>query len=215
MINFVNEINDSLKNLCADEGIAANEKVFELGVLLGRHLEQYGLESKRLSYFSELDKRNEVSEKIDAFRKQIEGLLHTVVTNALKEQIQQNGSWEVGIGNYFASFYMLTDVVEQKYSIRAQGVQQPERNGDFVVTFEFFGGVREIFIDILASPTVDINVSNGTGEDSEALRTSKAVDKLCYGLRLPLPKQYGDESLVKMTELYERLSKKYLFLLMG
>jgi hypothetical protein len=211
----LDKFNEELVRYCKGEGIVADEAVFDLGVKYGRYLEQNKIQEQRLDYFAELDKRRSVGDEIQAVRKKVDQIVSAVITTAVKEQITENGDWEVGYGSYYSDYSKLNEGIEAKYSLQTLSVDQPDRHGDFSVTFGFVGEVRQMFIDCEISPSIDIGVTNNSGDESQAIRNVEDVDDALYGIGINFYSQNDGKALENVTALYDKLSKQYLFLMLS
>lgn len=211
----IDKLNAKLTKHCKDERIVADEAIFNLGVEFGRYLERSNTKEHRLAYFTKQDEKRSIEDRVYEKRKEVDSIVSAVITAAIKEQIEANGDWEVGYGSYYSDYSKLNDTIVNKYSVQTYSVDQPDRHGDFNVTFEFVGDVRKMLNDCEISSNVTAGVTNNSGDESRAIRNVVDIEDALYGIGINFYNRNDADGLESITTLFDKLSKHYLFLMLS
>ena len=213
MTNDFEKIEDELKKVT--DGYQPDiELIFNIGVKLGRKLQEQNLTDIRLPFFIE---KEELANLVDSVRKtqrEIADLILNQVHDSINETIEEEGSWTVGVGSYYRGDGVLSEDIVKKYYVQFQSIKQPQTDGDFETSFSVQGKLAEVFNEFDYSPTIQITLDNESGEESATLDSKRDVRNL-YNPTLMIYVKPNKEELDKLKKFKEALVKKLMFQIIG
>jgi hypothetical protein len=213
MTNDFEKIEDELKKVT--DGFQPDiELIFNIGVKLGRKLQEQNLTDIRLPFFIE---KEELANLVDSVRKtqrEIADLILNQVHDSINETIEEEGSWTVGVGSYYRGDGVLSEDIVKKYYVQFQSIKQPQTDGDFETSFSVQGKLAEVFNEFEYSPTIQITLDNESGEESATLDSKRDVRNL-YNPTLMIYVKPNKEELDKLKKFKEALVKKLMFQIIG
>jgi hypothetical protein len=213
MADNFKKIEDELKKV-TDEYQPDIELIFNIGVKLGRQLQEQNITDIRLPFFVE---KEELANLVDSVRKtqrEIADLILNQVHDAINETIEEDGSWTVGVGSYYRGDGALSEEIVKKYYVQFQSIKQPQTDGDFETSFSVQGKLAEVFNEFEYSPTIQITLDNESGEDNATLDSKHDVKNL-YSPTLMIYVKPNKEELDKLKKFKEALVKKLMFQIIG
>jgi len=213
MTDNFKKIEDELKKL-TDGYHPDIELIFNIGVKLGRQLQEKNLTDIRLPFFVEKEELENLVDSVRKTQREIADLILNQVHDAINETIEEEGSWTVGVGSYYRGDGVLSEEIVKKYHVQFQSISQPQTNGDFETTFSVQGKLAEVFNEFEYSPTIQITLDNESGEDNATLDSKRDVKNL-YSPTLMIYVKPNKEELDKLKKFKEALVKKLMFQIIG
>lgn len=185
----------------------ADEKLFNFGVELGRLLERNKADKHRLPFFVEQEeKNNQVSgrkARIDAVNKIVQNLIKM----AHVEQIRTEGQIHYETG-WRSTNRPLTTEIQDKYHISYNRISQTNVGGDFDITFELNGKLKEIFQKHKVGLEVEATLSNSSGEDDEYIHTEDDANSSFYITSIQLY-AHNDNRTVEQVDAFATDVEKF------
>jgi hypothetical protein len=190
------------------------EEIFNIGVKFGRELEANNMENYRLQFFIEREELANLAESIRKKHETISNLIANQVKEAIKETINEETSWTVGVGSYYKNDGKFSEEISNKYNVQLVNVTQPQTDGDFEVEFSVTGKIAEIFNQFEYRHFIEITLSNDSGEDNTTLSREKDINKL-YNPSLLIYPSKTKEELDRLKDFEQALVKKLMFQIIG
>ena len=190
------------------------ETIFNIGVKFGKELQASNIQEYRLDYFIEIEELDNLSESIRKTIDDITDLIFTQVKEALKEFIEEEGSWSVGVGSYYRNDGTLTDEIVNKHYVQFEKLEQPQTDGDFEARFRIKGKLADVFSEHGYNNSIEITLENSSGDDNTTLYKEADLKKL-YSPSLMINPRKNKEELEKLKVFKEALVKKLMFQIIG
>jgi len=155
----VEELKDKQENI---------EKIFELGVELGKHIALSGEKYKRLPFFvtqgQEKNREGECQKELEKIKEAVRRLLYF----ALAEQIKKHQLVSISVTHpYDERLQLLDGDISEKYSIRCKSVSQKNAEQDFELKCEVIGEIGKIFSEYDTRPDISFFVINNFYTEKE------------------------------------------------
>lgn len=188
----------------------ADEKLFQLGVELGRELQKLGVETYRLPFFANQSQSVNVEKTKREYIKQLNLKVLNQVTKAVRAHIDQYGDFTVGARNRRTSYEKLDDVIGERYGIKHTRTSQAEDGGDIELHFSFVGKLAEYFVANNVSPNFEVTLENSSGEDSETVYEIDEENNPFRGAYCGLNAQDGRQSVEFVKKFCEDVERQIL-----
>ena len=157
--NKIDEINAAVEEVASS--IGNEERIFELGIELGKHLAATKENFERLEFFIRREEDGARDERIREKRKKIDNLISRLFYMACTKQIEINGSVEFDADKYWREGSNLFDVqVVEKFGVQCKSVTQEDDDQDFNIEYEVVGKIGEIFEKYEARKSISVTVHN-------------------------------------------------------
>ncbi len=181
-----------------------DEKLFNLGVQLGRILEKNNLEDYRPKVFIEFENSENIySLKLAEYRR-IDSALEFLLRNALAKQIEEYGPFTFDNNSWSSSRDAIADEIVNEFYVQVGRTTQQEHGGSFEVDLVFSGQVAEIFAKHEISSHGRADVDNSTGDEHETIYDPDDVKKV-FGVSVNL--HLGSHSEEQLKEIAGELEK--------
>jgi len=195
----------------ADKHRTLDEKLFSIGVELGRLLEKGGISDYRLPFFVEQEAAKNLAQTKQALIERARKLLLGIVIKAYKAELEENGAISIDASYSGRREEHLSDTIVSRYSFKHTGTQQHSVGCDFTLTFLLQGKLQEIFQRHSVSPQFEISAHNNSGDDDETLYEAEDVDSAFYGLNIHLNGHTTELSVEQLETFLDDFSKNLLF----
>jgi hypothetical protein len=190
-----------------------DEKLFELGVELGRYLAESKISNYRLPFFVEQEVSKSQSEQKRELIDKAESLLLKILLNAYKAQLAEGNGIVIETNRFGVGTSSFTEDITKKFGIIHTRTDQDSIGGDFELSFHLQGDLNKIFRRHNIPPTFTVSVSNNNGEDSDSIYDEKSLEDQFYSLRLDMHYQNISQTVEQLEEFLKDFEKNILFLL--
>lgn len=191
----------------------ADERLFELGVELGRLLAKSSIDNYRLPFFIEQKNFENQAKQKEVLIKKAEALILKIVLNAYKAELANGNGIYIEPKSYSGRSGHLSEDTISKFGIVHTGTEQNGDGGDFKLKFCLQGLLSEIFQRHKVPPSVSVSVSNPTGEDNDAIYEVEELEANFYSLRLSIFHQNTILTVDQLQIFLNDLEKNMLFTL--
>jgi len=212
MNDDLNKINEAVVKY-ADKHRTLDEKLFNLGVELGRLLEKDGISDYRLPFFVEQEDAENVAQEKGKLIRQAEKLLLDIVKKAYKAELDETGAITIDASYNGRRKTHLSDDIVNQFLVKQTQTEQYQSGQDFTLTFILQGKLQEIFQRHSISPQFEITVSNNGGEEDETLYDADDIDHQLYRINIKQHAQATTLSVEQLKAFVDDLEKNVLFLL--
>ncbi len=158
----------------------ADEKLFQLGVELGRELQKLGIENYRLPFFENQSQSVNAEKAKRDYIKQLNVKVLNQVAKAVRGHIEEYGALTFNASYRRSSSDKLDDDIGLRHGIKHTRTSQSQVGGDIELYFSFVGKLAEHFTKNNVSPQFEVTLDSSSGEDNE---TVYEVDDECYPFR--------------------------------
>lgn len=197
----------------SDKHRTLDEKLFNLGVELGRLLEKSNITDYRLPFFVEQEDAENVAQEKGKLIRQAEKLLLDIVKKAYKAELDETGAISIDASYNGRRETHLSDDIVNRFFVKHTQTEQYQSGQDFTLTFILQGKLQEIFQRHSVSPQFEITVSNNSGEEDETLYDADDIDHQLYGINIKQHAQTTTLSVEQLKAFVDDLEKNLLFLL--
>ena len=203
----LNELENELSELFKSSLDA--EKLFYLGIQIGRELEKDSIteyvslyfEKRKYSYAGQLEKHKIVAN--------INSLFLSVIKSAAQEEINKNYGWYVSkrdlLGRDIDGF---DEEIIKKYHINYCYAEKKDYSDEYNLYFNVVGKLKEVFEEYDLAVKLECIFNNDKGK--ELIIVSKCSDINVYTAATDLDSIYSDWELYKLEAFYKAISKLYL-----
>jgi hypothetical protein len=204
--------NDAV-NQYAQKHRTLDEKLFNLGVELGRQLEKDNITDYRLPFFIEQENTENIAQTKATLIHKAEKLLLGVVKKAYKAQMDVSGAITIDASYSGRNDTHLSEDIVNRFFVKHTHTEQYHSGQDFTLTFLLQGNLLDIFQRHSVSPQVEITVSNNGGEEDETLYDAEDIDHQFFRINIKQHAQTTRLSVEELTAFVEDLEKNLMFLL--
>jgi len=209
MDNDMNEIIEELEQRIAkycQSTMRYDEKLFNMGVELGRLLEANKMQEHRPNVFIDFDARNDAYTKKATQIDRADKAITFLIRNAVAKQVEEHGPFCFDSNSSSHSCDKLDEAVVDKFSVQVSRTTQVEHGGSFEAELEISGQVADVLnqygIDLFARADVD----NSSGDEEETIFDADDVDRI-FGVSLRLNGHHTDLDETQLTALADDLEK--------
>ena len=153
-----------------------DEELFNLGVKLGRLLEQQKIEDFRLAYFVNQEVANNLQSAKQILIDEIERILLGLLTMAIKEQISLYDSVSFDADWTTRRTTKLKDDIVNTFCLQIDDVSQQEVDGDLQVTFMTSGELSKILKKHKVVDKFAATLCNDNGGDGCTIHNENKVE---------------------------------------
>lgn len=190
-----------------------DEKLFNLGVELGRMLEKNNIAEYRLPFFVEQEDAKSLAQIKQALIEKAEKLLLDIVKSAYKAELDLSGAITIDASYYGSRNEHLSEDVVNNFFVKHTNTEQYQSGQDFTLTFLLQGKLQEIFKRHSVSPQFEITVSNNSGEEDETLYDADDIDHQLYRININQHAHTTTLSVEQLKAFVDDLEKNLLFLI--
>ncbi len=151
---------------------------------------------------------NSVEDKKWLAKSKIDNFYGQLINNAIKEQIEQAGRWEVGVGAGTGKF---SDAIADKHSIQFIRGREAARAGEIELDFELIGDARAVLERFSMDTTVRVSLKTVGGEGKYMFDKKSDVRDL-HVLDSDLWNSMEIYTREEFEDIYTQISKTYRFL---
>ena len=211
MANKFDEINARLGLMLKDGWALDKEKLFNLGVELGKELSNQQMDDFRLKVWSDIQENNLHDNAIRDAVNEIEDFIALLLKLSILEHIEETGSWSIAKGGGYG-LEMFSDEIVKKYNIQVLRCDMESYGGEFIVDFEVTDELANIFNKHNIYNQFDARIYNDNGEEDQTLYDVKRLNGYIHGINAH-NKNSNDWQLEKYKEFLQEISKPYIFLI--
>lgn len=183
-----------------------DEKLFNLGVEMGRLLEKQGISTHRPNVFVEFeDKQNAYTLKANEIER-AEKAIAFLLRNAVAEQVENFSPFCFDSNAYSSTCEKLDDAIAEKYGIQISKTSQREHGGSFQVDITAVGQVADILKNHSVGTHITAELDNSTGDEHETIYRADNVDRFFY-VSLPINGHYTQLDAKQLAALADDLEK--------
>lgn len=211
MENKFDEINEKLHEMLNKGWALDKEEFFNLGVELGRQLNELKIDSFRLKAWSDIERENTAEVEIRKAVDKIENFLAMLVRLSIAEHIEETGSWAIAKGGGYGLEQFSDDIVK-KYNVQVLSCDMESYGGEFIVDFEVTDELEKLFTKHNIYTKFDTRIYNDSGEEEQTLYDAKRLSEYIHGINAHI-RNSNEWELEKYEEFLHEISKPYLFII--
>ena len=185
------------------------EKLFYLGIQIGRELERDSIAEYVSLYFE--DRKYSSARQLEKHKivANINSLFLSVIRSAAEEEINKNYGWYVSkrdlLGRDVDGF---DEEIVKKYHINYCYAEKKDYSDEYNLYFNVVGKLKEVFKEYNLAVKLECIFNNDKGK--ELIIVSKCSDINVYTASTDLDSIYSDWELYKLEAFYKAISKLYL-----
>jgi hypothetical protein len=186
------------------------EKLFYLGIQVGRKLERDSIAEYALQYFEDRKNSSALQSEKQKVVANIHALFLSVISGAVREEINKNYGWFVSkrdlLGRDVDDF---DEEIVRQYLINYCYAEKQDDFDEYTLHFLAVGKLKEVFEEYDLALQLECRFSNDKGK--ELIIVSKCSDINVHSASTSLDSIYSDWEHYKLEEFYNAISKLYLF----
>jgi len=187
------------------------EKLFYLGIQIGRELERDSIAEYVSLYFEDRKNSSALQLEKQEVVANINSLFLSVIRGAVTEEINKNYGWYVSkrdlLGRDIDGF---DEEIVKEYHINYCYAEKQDDSDEYHLYFNAVGKLKEVFKEYDLAVKLECRFSNDKGK--ELIIVSKCSDINVYTVSANLDSIYADWELYKLEEFYNAISKLYLLM---
>lgn len=157
-----------------------DERVFNLGVTLGRQLEAQGTPTLRLPFFAEQDKDWTEAETVLSIAEDVNDELASLVRRAYQDHLSRHFSVRFAPGPEHRRYSRLDDEAVARFNIQHVYTLQEDNFDDFDLAFTVTGPLAGIMQRHDVKTGFEINLRNNHGRTSKSITQRESLDGLFH-----------------------------------
>ena len=185
------------------------EKLFYLGIQIGRELERDSIAEYVSQYFEDRKNSSALQSEKQKIVVNINSLFLSVIRGAVTEEINKNYGWYVSkrdlLGRDVEGF---DEEIVKKYHINYRYAEKKDYSDEYNLYFHTVGKLKEVFGEYDLALQLECRFSNDKGK--ELIIVSKCTDINVHTASTNLDLIFADWELYKLEEFYNAISKLYL-----
>ena len=187
------------------------EKLFYLGIQIGRELERDSIAEYVSQYFEDRKNSSALQSEKQKIVVNINSLFLSVIRGAVTEEINKNYGWYVSkrdlLGRDVDGF---DEEIVKKYHINYRYAEKKDYSDEYNLYFHAVGKLKEVFEEYDLAVQLECRFSNDKGK--ELIIVSKSTDINVYTAFTNLNSIYSDWELYQLEGFYNAISKFYLLI---
>ena len=187
------------------------EKLFYLGIQIGRELERDSIAEYVSQYFEDRKNSSALQSEKQKIVVNINSLFLSVIRGAVTEEINKNYGWYVSkrdlLGRDVEGFY---EEIVKKYHINYCYAEKQDDSDEYNLYFHAVGKLKEVFEEYDLAVQLECRFSNDKGK--ELIIVSKCSDINVNKASTNLDLIFADWELYQLEEFYNAISKLYLLI---
>ncbi len=209
----VEEINSAVQDIASS--VRNDERIFELGMELGRCLATAGEKYERLEFFVRRDEERGREERVREKRKKISDLISRIFYLSCIKQIEINGSIKFDANDYWLDSTALLDAqVVDEFGIQCKSVTQEDDEKDFEIECEVVGNIGEIFENFEARKTITVSAYNLDSSSKMIVSNALELHEVLGSSWMFFDRSSAINDEERLDQLFEELNKATLFIQM-
>ena len=187
------------------------EKLFYLGIQIGRELERDSVAEYVSLYFEDRKNSSALQLEKQEVVANINSLFLSVIRGAVTEEINKNYGWYVSkrdlLGRDVEGF---DEEIVKKYHINYRYAEKKDYSDEYNLYFHAVGKLKEVFEEYDLAVQLECRFSNDKGK--ELIIVSKSTDINVHTAFTNLNSIYSDWELYQLEGFYNAISKFYLLI---
>ena len=187
------------------------EKLFYLGIQIGRELERDSIAEYVSQYFEDRKNSSALQSEKQKIVVNINSLFLSVIRAAVTEEINKNYGWYVSkrdlLGRDVEGF---DEEIVKKYHINYRYAEKKDYSDEYNLYFHAVGKLKEVFEEYDLAVQLECRFSNDKGK--ELIIVSKSTDINVHTAFTNLNSIYSDWELYQLEGFYNAISKFYLLI---
>ena len=187
------------------------EKLFYLGIQIGRELERDSIAEYVSQYFEDRKNFSSLQSEKQKGVANINSLFLSVIRGAVTEEINKNYGWYVSkrdlLGRDVEGF---DEEIVKKYHINYRYAEKKDYSDEYNLYFHAVGKLKEVFEEYDLAVQLECRFSNDKGK--ELIIVSKSTDINVHTAFTNLNSIYSDWELYQLEGFYNAISKFYLLI---
>ena len=187
------------------------EKLFYLGIQIGRELERDSVAEYVSQYFEDRKNSSALQSEKQKIVVNINSLFLSVIRGAVTEEINKNYGWYVSkrdlLGRDVEGF---DEEIVKKYHINYCYAEKQDDSDEYNLYFHAVGKLKEVFEEYDLAVQLECRFSNDKGK--ELIIVSKCSDINVNKASTNLDLIFADWELYQLEEFYNAISKLYLLI---
>ena len=187
------------------------EKLFYLGIQIGRELERDSIAEYVSQYFEDRKNSSALQSEKQKIVVNINSLFLSVIRAAVTEEINKNYGWYVSkrdlLGRDVEGF---DEEIVKKYHINYRYAEKKDYSDEYNLYFHAVGKLKEVFEEYDLAVQLECRFSNDKGK--ELIIVSKSTDINVHTAFTNLNSIYSDWELYQLEGFYNAVSKFYLLI---
>ena len=187
------------------------EKLFYLGIQIGRELERDSIDEYVSLYFEDRKNSSALQSEKQKIVVNINSLFLSVIRGAVTEEINKNYGWYVSkrdlLGRDVEGF---DEEIVKKYHINYRYAEKKDYSDEYNLYFHAVGKLKEVFEEYDLAVQLECRFSNDKGK--ELIIVSKSTDINVHTAFTNLNSIYSDWELYQLEGFYNAISKFYLLI---
>ena len=187
------------------------EKLFYLGIQIGRELERDSIVEYVSQYFEDRKNSSALQSEKQKIVVNINSLFLSVIRGAVTEEINKNYGWYVSkrdlLGRDVEGF---DEEIVKKYHINYRYAEKKDYSDEYNLYFHAVGKLKEVFEEYDLAVQLECRFSNDKGK--ELIIVSKSTDINVHTAFTNLNSIYSDWELCQLEGFYNAILKFYLLI---
>lgn len=211
--NKIDEISAAVEEL--ERGYGNDEKLFELGIELGKYLSATGTKLDRLPFFIEREIKRNTQERIRDKIQKIGNLIHRLFYIACVKQLEKSGVITFDSSAYWrGSSNIIDSEISQELFVKCNSIAQENEESDFGVEIEIVGEIANIFEKYQAQKYMTISLYNRYASSTRTFDNAKDIKSALGDIWIDFDTSSSNLDEKQLDEMFEKINKATLFLLM-
>ncbi len=203
------DIENKLREIISRGIYTDHEKLFNLGIELGRRLNENKIDDFRLSVWSDLEQNHLKMSAIYQAEKNIEELIAKLVRLSILHHINAHGVWSIARGGGYG-LDKFSDEIVQKFNIQVVNCDMERDGDDFTVNFVVTDQLATIFAKHKIYKGFDASITNDSGDDNQSLHDSKDLRNYIHSINAHI-RNSNEWELYQYEDFLIEISKPFTF----
>jgi superfamily II helicase len=187
------------------------EKLFYLGIQIGRELERDSIAEYVSQYFEDRKNSSALQSEKQKIVVNINSLFLSVIRAAVTEEINKNYGWYVSKRDLLGrDVEGLDEEIVKKYHINYRYAEKIDYSDEYNLYFHAVGKLKEVFEEYDLAVQLECRFSNDKGK--ELIIVSKSTEINVHTAFTNLNSIYSDWELYQLEGFYNAISKLYLLI---
>ena len=187
------------------------EKLFYLGIQIGRELERDSIVEYVSQYFEDRKNSSALQSEKQKIVVNISSLFLSVIRAAVTEEINKNYGWYVSKRDLLGrDVEGLDEEIVKKYHINYRYAEKKDYSDEYNLYFHAVGKLKEVFEEYDLAVQLECRFSNDKGK--ELIIVSKSTEINLHTAFTNLNSIYSDWELYQLEGFYNAVSKLYLLI---
>ena len=187
------------------------EKLFYLGIQIGRELERDSIVEYVSQYFEDRKNSSALQSEKQKIVVNINSLFLSVIRGAVTEEINKNYGWYVSKRDLLGrDVEGLDEEIVKKYHINYRYAEKKYYSDEYNLYFHAVGKLKEVFEEYDLAVQLECRFSNDKGK--ELIIVSKSTEINLHTAFTNLNSIYSDWELYQLEGFYNAVSKLYLLI---